>query len=79
MSGLCNEVLEIVRSVSNVRIGDGDFGVPLKDLGVDSLEIANIFLVIVEKYSIEIPDEEIDRLPTVEQIVAYLGERLSKK
>jgi acyl carrier protein len=44
----------------------------LKDAGIDSLEVMNVFLGIEEKYGIKIPDEDVDALNTIDSIVAYL-------
>lgn len=57
---------------STVTVGAGDYDTPLKDLGVDSLDIAGIFLAIYEKIGVRVPDNEIDRLNTVRLIAAYL-------
>lgn len=51
-------------------------GSTLTDAGVDSLDLANVLLGIEEKYDIKIPDEDIDKLATVEAMVNYLDSRL---
>lgn len=47
----------------------------LTKAGIDSLEMMNILLAIEEQYNIKIPDEDIDSLDTVNNIVAYLEHR----
>lgn len=47
----------------------------LTEAGIDSLDMANVLLGIEEKYDTKIPDEDIDRLSTVENIVQYLKYR----
>ena len=70
---LTNEIAALVESVSKrVKMGPDGHSKPFKDLGVDSLEIANMFLLIAEKYGIDVPDAEIDRLDTVDAVVGYL-------
>jgi len=44
----------------------------LKDAGVDSLDISNFFLCLEEKFEIEIADEDIDLLDTIDAIVSYI-------
>jgi acyl carrier protein len=44
----------------------------LVEQGVDSLDMANIFLMLEEKYEIEIPDEDIPQLQTIDNIVKYI-------
>jgi acyl carrier protein len=46
---------------------------PLKAAGVDSLEMMNIFLAVEEKFDIKIADEEINKLNSVDEILAYLN------
>jgi acyl carrier protein len=66
-------VVEIVEDVcSQVRIADADHDKSLKDLGVDSLDVAGIFLSIQEKLGVRVPDNEIDELNTVRLIANYL-------
>jgi len=68
-----NRIAAIVADVSsNVTVGESDYDTPLKDLGVDSLDVAGIFLAIYEKLGVRVPDNEIDRLNTVRLIAAYM-------
>lgn len=46
---------------------------PLKDQGIDSLDMANFFLNIQEKYSINVSLEETEGLDTLEKILVYLN------
>lgn len=75
MSELIEKVEGIIRTVAKLKAPELDPHKPLKELGVDSLEVMNVFLVIAEKYAIEIPDEEIDELDTIAKIAEYLGTR----
>jgi acyl carrier protein len=69
-------IVAIVQEVcSHVRIPESAYETELKDLGVDSLDIAGIFLAIHEKVGVRVPDDEIDRLNTVRRIAAYLNGR----
>jgi len=45
----------------------------LTEAGVDSLDMANVLLGIEEKYDIKIPDDDMDKLDSVDAIVAYMG------
>ena len=42
------------------------------DLGVNSLELADLILQCEEKFSIEIDDEDLQRFITVGDVVTYL-------
>jgi acyl carrier protein len=67
------QVAAIVQDVcSRTRVGEDDYDTLLKDLGVDSLDVASIFLAIQEKLGVRVPDDEIDALNTVRLIAGYL-------
>ena len=42
------------------------------DLGVDSLDVVDLIVIISEEFDIEIPDEVVDNIKTVGDIVAYI-------
>ena len=44
----------------------------IADLGINSLELADLILMCEEKFGIEIKDEDIHKFITVEDIVDYL-------
>ena len=46
----------------------------VNDLGVNSLELADLILVCEEKFGIEIKDDDIHKFITVGDIVNYLSE-----
>ena len=76
MNDLRSDILSIVSEVRGTDIGPAEQSKSLKELGVDSLEIANILLAIEEKFDIKIPDADVDQLINVEVIVSYVQSRL---
>lgn len=44
----------------------------LKAAGIDSLEMMSVYLGIEEKYGIHIPDQDLDQLDTIDNILSYL-------
>lgn len=46
------------------------------DLGADSLDAVEIIMALEETFNIEIPDEDIDRIKTVEDVIVYLAGRV---
>lgn len=44
------------------------------DLGINSLELADLVLLCEDKYSVNIDDEEIRKFVTVEDVVNYISE-----
>lgn len=45
----------------------------LRDAGLDSLDLFNIFLEIEKLYGKEIPDEDFEKLQTIESILTYIN------
>jgi len=48
----------------------------IDDLNADSLDAIEIIMSIEDEFNIEIPDEEVDKMKTVEDIVVYLAIRV---
>lgn len=46
----------------------------INDLGINSLELADLVLMCEEKFSIEIKDDDIHKFITVGDVVNYLSE-----
>lgn len=70
------EVVEIIRNVGIAgNFNALDYDALLRENGVDSLDMANILLSIEEKYGVKIPDEDIEKLDTINAIVHYLSNR----
>ncbi len=44
----------------------------IDDLGADSLDIVELVMAMEEEFGIEIPDEEAEKLKTVNDVVSYL-------
>ena len=76
MSATEQKIVEIIEDVCHrVKIKEGEYDIVLKELGVDSLDVAGIFLAIQEKMDVRVPDDDIDRLNTVRLIANYVDER----
>lgn len=43
-----------------------------EDLGADSLDVVDILMSIEDEFEIEVPDEEIDKIRTVGELVNYI-------
>jgi len=73
------QIQEIIKDIcDHITIKEDDYDSTLKDLGIDSLETANILLNIEEEFEITIPDEEIDKLQTVNELSYYVSQKLKK-
>jgi acyl carrier protein len=67
------------KACPNVDLGPGDEERPLKDLGVDSLDMANYLLEVQEHYGITVPDDDMPALRTIVAMTSYVGERTKGK
>ncbi|EEG31613.1 acyl carrier protein [[Clostridium] methylpentosum DSM 5476] len=46
------------------------------DLGADSLDVVDLVMSLEEEFNIEIPDEEVENIKTVGDIVKYVEDRI---
>ncbi|GAA7422053.1 acyl carrier protein [Helicobacter pylori] len=44
----------------------------VKDLGADSLDVVELIMALEEKFGIEIPDEQAEKIVNVGDVVAYI-------
>lgn len=44
----------------------------IEDLGADSLDIVELIMAMEEEFSIEIPDEDAEKLKTVNDVMKYV-------
>ena len=45
------------------------------DLGADSLDVVEIIMGLEEEFDVEIPDEDAEKITTVQQIISYVEEK----
>ena len=48
----------------------------IDDLGADSLDTVELVMALEEKFEIEIPDEEAEKITTVGQVTDYIDKRV---
>ena len=46
----------------------------IEDLGADSLDTVELVMAFEEEFSIEVPDEEAEKLQTVGDVISYVEE-----
>ena len=69
-----NVVADIIADVMSISASDVAPEKTMKDLDVDSLDMLDIVTSLEDHYGIEIADDAIDRIQTVEDAVNYLDE-----
>ena len=48
------------------------------DLGADSLDTVELVMALEEEFETEIPDEEAEKITTVQQAIDYVGSHVKK-
>ena len=44
----------------------------VEDLGADSLDVVELVMALEEKFDIEIPDDEAEKIKTVKDVITYI-------
>lgn len=50
----------------------------IDDLGADSLDTVELVMAFEEEFSVEVPDEDAEKLQTVGDVVKYIEEKTAK-
>ncbi len=48
----------------------------MEDLGADSLDVVDMLMSLEDEFDVEIPDEEIEKMRTVAEVVSYIEENM---
>jgi acyl carrier protein len=73
MSDIESQVKEIIVEQLDVKPEDVDASKTFtEDLGADSLAIVELVLALEEKFEVKIPDDEVDKIKTVGDAIAYI-------
>ena len=80
MSSTFDKVKEII--VDQLGVDENDVTPDksfIDDLGADSLDTVELVMAFEEEFGIEIPDEEAEKIRTVEDAVKYIDEHAGGK
>ena len=73
MTEIFDKVKEILSKQLRIDIADiDDDSIIVEDLGADSLDTVELVMAFEEKFSVEVPDEDAEKLKSVEDVVAYI-------
>ena len=80
---MVDDVFKKVKEIIIEQLGVDDEKVNLdtniqEDLGADSLDIVDLIMSLEEEYDIEIPDEDVEKIKLVDDIVKYIDGKLNK-
>ena len=51
----------------------------IKDLGIDSLDYAELVMEFEQTFDIRIPDEDAEKLQTINQAIDYIGKKVNSQ
>lgn len=76
-----DEIFEKVKSIIVDQLGvDAEEVTPeasfIDDLGADSLDIVELIMALEEEFDIEIPDEDAEKITTVQDAIDYIKQNL---
>lgn len=76
------EILEKIKEITADRLGVEESEVTpeasfRQDLEADSLDLVELIMELEEQFGMEIPDEEAEKITTVEEAVDYVAEHQS--
>ena len=79
MSSIAEQVKSIVAEQLGVKeeevTADASF---VEDLGADSLDTVELVMALEEEFETEIPDEEAEKITTVQEAIDYITARQNK-
>ena len=75
------EIFEKVKTVIVEQLGIDESSVKMEssfldDLGADSLDIVEFIMALEEEFGLEIPDEDVEKIVTVKDVVEYISENI---
>lgn len=77
MSVTAEQILKVIDSANVVKdVNDLNLDLALSEQGMDSLDFSAILFNFEEEFGIEILDEDIDGLQTINQIVVYVNSKV---
>jgi acyl carrier protein len=76
-----SDIIEQVRKIVVEQLGVKEEEVTLEssfvdDLGADSLDTVELVMALEEEFETEIPDEDAEKITTVQQAVDYINEHM---
>ena len=72
-----NRIVEIIANQLGIEEDDVTAGASvIDDLGADSLDVVELVMALEEEFDLEIPDEEAEKITSVQNIFDYMASAL---
>lgn len=76
MKATIENIIEVIIEADVLGdVSEMENDISLLEQGVDSLDIVNIYLLLEEQFDIKIPDEDLEKVRTINNIVAYINNK----
>jgi len=73
-------IKQLIVQVSDVKLEDiGDQASFVDDIGLDSLTLLEVGMAIDYEFKLNVPDEELEQLSTMQDAVALVEQKLSQQ
>jgi len=79
MTDITERVRNIVAERLNVNPEEVTLETTFEDLGADSLDVMDLIMELEQEFDIEIPDEDAEKIRTIEDTVNYIQSRIQTK
>ncbi len=78
-----NEILKKIKDIAVEELGVSPEKVTeearfIEDLGADSIGVMELVMKMEEEFGLQIPDEDIEKLRTVDDVIDYILKKLKK-
>ena len=70
-------IIDRVKTIINEQLGVNEDEITmesnfLEDFGADSLELIDLIMALESEFEIEVPEEDIEEIETVQDVVSYI-------
>jgi acyl carrier protein len=79
MTDIAERVRNIVAERLNVNPEEVTLETTFEDLGADSLDVMDLVMELEQEFDIEIPDEDAEKIRTIEDTIKYIQSRLQRE
>ena len=79
MTDIAERVRNIVAERLNVNPEEVTLETTFEDLGADSLDVMDLVMELEQEFDIEIPDEDAEKIRTIEDTINYIQSRLQRE
>lgn len=78
MKATIDNVKEVIAEAEVLGdVSDMKNDLPLSEQGIDSLDVVNVYLLLEEKFGVKIPDEDLGKVQTIDDIIEYINTKLA--